>query len=141
MTDSTEEPQISERMQALVDDLINHAAYAAATHLGALVGRNHLKASTGEDAKRALLQEIAALQGASALEVPVVNDLVAWLDGPDGNGRADDAIIKFTDAKGAAIAHVNAEWMKVFLATTHGVDFSEGAAHKVPEYKSPSPSA
>lgn len=93
------------------------------------------------DSAIADLNQLAALQGASALEVPVVNDLVAWLDGPDGNGRADDAIIKFTDAKGAAIAHVNAEWMKVFLATTHGVDFSEGAAHKVPEYKSPSPSA
>lgn len=50
------------------------------------------------------------------------NELGAWLDN-DGDERADDAIVKITDAKGAPITHVTAGWWRRYLTATDGTRF------------------
>lgn len=53
---------VSKEMQALVEDVIGHAAIEMAGHLGSVIGRNKLQAATPVAAKAALLTAIAALE-------------------------------------------------------------------------------
>lgn len=81
--------------------------------------------------KREYLEEYVLLrlrtlpaQQAALPELPALaaNSLEEWLDN-GGDERADDAIIKLTDAKGTPIAHVTADWMRRLLYATDGTRF------------------